>query len=182
MKENNSHNKTKLMVLTGLFIALGIILPFFTGQFRRIGKMLLPMHIPVMLCGLVCGPSYGLICGIVTPILRSLLFGMPVLFPSAAAMSFELSAYGFILGALYKRSNNSKVISLYINLIISMLSGRVIWGIIMCIFMLVKGSTFTFGMFITGAFADAFPGIILQLILIPSVMALLHKAGFKNRN
>lgn len=128
MKENNSHNKTKLMVLTGLFIALGIILPFFTGQFRRIGKMLLPMHIPVMLCGLVCGTSYGLICGIVTPILRSLLFGMPVLFPSAAAMSFELSAYGFILGALYKRSNNSKVISLYINLIISMLSGRVIWG------------------------------------------------------
>ena len=91
----------KNLVLSALFIAIGITLPFLTGQLKIIGKMLLPMHLPVMLCGLICGWQYGLICGIITPLLRSVLFGMPLLFPSAAAMSVELAVYGSVIGLLY---------------------------------------------------------------------------------
>ena len=87
-------NKTKKIVLGAFFIALGLLLPFITGQIPQIGSALLPMHIPVILCGLLLGWKYGLACGFVTPLLRSALFGMPVMFPMAIAMSFELAGYG----------------------------------------------------------------------------------------
>lgn len=170
----------KSLVLSALFIAIGITLPFLTGQLKIIGKMLLPMHLPVMLCGLICGWQYGLICGIITPLLRSVLFGMPILFPSAAAMSVELAVYGSVIGLLHRRINNGKVVSLYISLVSAMVIGRAIWGIFMYFFMFVKGSSFTFTAFIAGAFTDAFPGIILQLILIPAIMTALHRAKVIN--
>ena len=82
-------NKTKQLTLTGLFIALGLILPFFTAQIPTIGRALLPMHIPVLLAGFICGPSLGLAAGAVTPLLRSVLFGTPPLFPMAVAMTLN---------------------------------------------------------------------------------------------
>lgn len=97
--------KTKKIVLAGLFIALGIVLPFITMQIPSIGNMLLPMHIPIILCGFICGGPYGLIVGVIVPLLRSVLFGMPALFPNAVAMAFELGTYGFVTGVLYKRFN-----------------------------------------------------------------------------
>jgi riboflavin transporter FmnP len=93
---------SKKLVLTGFFIALGFILPFFTGQIPSIGNKLLPMHIPILLCGFVCGWRYGLIAGFITPITRSLVYGMPPMIPIAASMAFELAAYGLIAGLLYK--------------------------------------------------------------------------------
>ena len=80
----------KQLTLAALFLALGLVLPFFTGQIPQIGSMLLPMHIPVFLCGLICGWQYGAAVGFVTPLLRSALFGMPPLFPTAAAMPLEI--------------------------------------------------------------------------------------------
>ena len=95
--------KTYKMVWSGVFVALGIVLPFLTGQIQGIGKMLLPMHIPVLLCGFVCGAPYGLAVGLIVPLLRSVLFGMPVLFPTAVSMAFELAVYGCVTGILYRR-------------------------------------------------------------------------------
>ena len=65
------------IVLSGMFLAIGFVLPFLTGQIQQIGKMLLPMHIPVLLCGLICGAKYGLSVGLLLPLSRSLIFGMP---------------------------------------------------------------------------------------------------------
>lgn len=87
-----------------MFLALGLLLPFVTGQIPQIGSKLLPMHIPVYLCALICGWQYGGIIGFVLPLLRSLLFGMPVFFPSATAMAFELMTYGLVFGYLYQIS------------------------------------------------------------------------------
>ena len=95
-------NTLKKNVLSALFLALGLVLPFFTGQIPQIGKMLLPMHIPAMLCGFICGPVYGLIVGALMPLCRSAWFHMPQLYPTAIAMAFELGAYGFIAGAVFK--------------------------------------------------------------------------------
>ncbi len=91
--------------LSAVFIALGLILPFLTGQIQQIGTMLLPMHIPVLLCGLICGWKYGLFIGFILPPLRSVIFGMPPMFPTAIAMAFELATYGVVIGFLYQRSN-----------------------------------------------------------------------------
>lgn len=91
MKNSNIKN----LALAAMFMALGLVLPFFTGQIPQIGKMLLPMHIPVLLCGLICGWKYGLAVGFVTPLLRSVIFGMPILYPMAIGMAFELMTYGF---------------------------------------------------------------------------------------
>ena len=169
-------NKNLLnLVLSALFLAIALILPFFSAQLKEIGSMLLPMHIPVMLCGLVCGWQYGLTIGAIAPLLRSALFGMPVMFPSAISMAFELATYGFVVGFLFQKARWKCIKSLYRCLIISMVSGRVVWGIVQCILLGLGENGFTISMFVSGAIVKAIPGIILQLMLIPTVMLMLGK-------
>ena len=168
---------TKKLVLSGVFLALGLVLPFLTGQIQSIGSMLLPMHIPVLLCGFICGAPYGLIVGFITPLLRSLLFGMPKLFPMACAMAFELAAYGFLAGLFYKLFAGRKdALRMYASLILAMVGGRLVWAAAAKIFYTKAGINFTMQVFWAGAFANAVPGIILQLILIPAVLLALKKA------
>ncbi len=150
-------------------------MPFFTGQIPSIGKMLLPMHIPVLLCGLICGPEYGLIVGFVLPLVRSLWLGMPGLYPTAVAMAFEMAAYGFVAGLLYSRSKYRCIWALYKALIPAMLIGRIVWGAVSAVLIGFSGSSFTFKAFIAGAILNCIPGIILQLILVPLVMIMLKR-------
>ena len=165
------------MTLAAMFLALGLVLPFFTGQIPQIGNMLLPMHIPVFLCGLICGWRYGGIIGFILPMLRYALFGMPILFPTGIAMSFELLTYGLVAGLLYSLSRWQCICTLYRCLMIAMLSGRVVWGIVQMLLLGISGSGFTWQMFLTGALLTAIPGILIQLILIPAVMAALNRTG-----
>ncbi|MCD7772298.1 MAG: ECF transporter S component [Oscillospiraceae bacterium] len=165
------------LTLSAMFLAIGLVLPFLTGQIPQIGSMLLPMHIPVLLCGLICGWQYGLTVGFITPLLRSLLFGMPVLYPGAIAMAFELATYGAVIGFLYNHSKWKCIISLYRSMIAAMIAGRLVWGVAEIILLGIKGNTFTWTAFISGAFLNAIPGIIIQLILIPAIMVALNKTG-----
>lgn len=166
----------KNLVLSGLFLALGLVLPFFTGQIPQVGSMLLPMHIPVLLCGFVCGWPSGLLVGFITPILRSLLFSMPPMFPTAIAMAFELAAYGLLTGLLYKLLSK-KNLFIYVNLIISMIGGRIVWGVAsFFIYYMFEPNPFTFELFLSGAFIKAVPGIILQIVLIPILIIALKRA------
>lgn len=177
--------KIRNLALSAMLMAVGIILPFLTGQLQQFGNMLLPMHIPVMLCGLICGQWYGLAVGFILPIMRSGLFGMPVFYPNAVSMAFELAAYGFVIGFLFSHAKWKCIRSLYRCLIISMISGRIVWGIVQAILVLPGGGAFTLELFLTSAFVNAIPGIILQLILIPSIMLFLHKTHlvpFKKEN
>lgn len=171
------NRSVKNMTLSAMFVAVGVVLPFFTGQIPKIGNMLLPMHIPVFLCGLICGWQYGAVVGFVLPLFRSMLFSMPVLFPTAAAMAFELMTYGLTAGLLYGRSKWQCVIALYRSLLIAMLAGRVVWGFAQMIFLGVGGNHFTWKAFMAGAFVNAVPGMILQLIFIPAVMVALNRTG-----
>lgn len=165
------------LTLAAMFMAIGLVLPFLTGQIKQIGSMLLPMHIPVFLCGLICGWQYGLIVGFILPILRSMVFGMPILFPTAIAMAFELATYGAVIGWLYSHSRWQCVIALYRCMIIAMLAGRLVWGVVQVVLLGINGNGFTWQMFITGALLNAIPGIILQLILIPAIMVALNRTG-----
>lgn len=173
---NHTSTNTRRMILSALFLALGLVLPFFTGQIPAIGNMLLPMHLPILLCGFVCGWQYGLLVGFITPLFRSMLFAMPPIV-TAAAMAFELASYGLICGILYPRLPR-KITSTYLTLICAMLGGRLAWGIASLIIYGIRGSLFSWGMFIAGAFLNAIPGIILQLILIPAIIIILEKTGY----
>ena len=98
-----SKKTTLKLVYAAVCLALAMLLPLLTGQIQQIGNALCPMHIPVILCGFLCGWPYGLIVGFIAPILRFFVFGMPPLMPMGIAMAFELAAYGCISGFLYRQ-------------------------------------------------------------------------------
>ena len=113
-------NTTKKLTLSAVLLALGLILPFFTGQIQEIGNKLLPMHIPVLICGFVCGWKYGMLVGFITPLLRCVLFSMPAPM-NAICMAFELATYGIVAGILYGKLVKSKL-RIYISLLVSMIT------------------------------------------------------------
>jgi len=167
-------NQIKTLVLAALFLALAYVLPFFTGNIPQIGSMLLPMHLPVILCGFFCGAPWGAVVGLIAPVMRSLLTGgFPPMFPTAVAMAFELAAYGFMTGFLCRRFPQN-LYGTYLCLLGAMGSGRVVWGIVMALITL-TGSGFTFAAFIAGAFTNAVPGILLQLVAIPPIICAARR-------
>lgn len=170
------NQRLKNSVLTAMFLAIGLVLPFLTGQIKEIGNMLLPMHLPVFLCGLICSWKYGLVLGFVMPLMRSAIFHMPMMYPNAVAMAFELATYGFVAGYLYGKSKYKCTKALYKSILSAMIAGRVVWGVVEVILLGVNGELFTLSAFISGAFAKAIPGIIIQLILIPAIMVALGRA------
>ena len=177
MNENEKtiSNNVRSLTLSALFIALGLILPFLTGQLKALGNAFLPMHLPVFLCGLIVGPINGLIVGFILPILRCFIFGMPPLYPTAISMAFELATYGFVSGFIYNNSRWKCIVALYESLIISMILGRVVWGLVQMILLGITKQSFTYETFMAGAFLNAIPGIVFQLIFIPSFMLILNR-------
>lgn len=176
MKKNNGLLK---MILSAVFLAFAYVMPFFTGQIPKIGAMLCPMHIPVLLCGFICGPYWGLAVGFIAPLLRSFSLGMPLMFPNAICMALELAAYGAIAGMMHKILPHKKLY-IYPSLLSAMIVGRLIWGTMMFICMGIKGGSFTFAAFIAGAFTNAFPGIIVQIVLIPPLVMVLDNLKLTN--
>lgn len=168
-------NEIRKLTISAMLFALGLVLPFLTGQIPQIGSMLLPMHIPVFLCGLICGWRYGAMVGLLVPVVRSFLFGMPPMYPTAVAMAFELCTYGLVAGFVYFRKGYFCIKSLYKAMVIAMIVGRAVWAGAMTVLMGLNGGVFTFEMFAAGAFLNAIPGILAQLLLIPAVMVALGK-------
>lgn len=169
--------KTPVRRLTAaaVCLALCLVLPFLTGQIPQIGSALCPMHIPVLLAGFVCGPWWAAAVGVIAPLLRHVLFGMPPIL-TALAMCFELAAYGLFSGLLYGKSEK-RVKNVYLSLIAAMVLGRVIWGIATVIITGAAGGTFTWAAFAAGAVLNAVPGILVQIILIPVIVVALRKAN-----
>lgn len=173
--KQKGYNTTIKLVYAATSLALCLILPFLTGQIPKIGNMLSPIHIPVLLCGFLCGWPYGFAVGILAAPLRTLVFGMPP-FPNWLFMCFEMAVYGLLTGLLYKLLPK-KNIYIYINLIISMLAGRIVWGAARFALMGLTNTSFSFKLFLSIGFVEALPGIICQLILIPIIVMTFKKAN-----
>ncbi|MBE5788543.1 MAG: ECF transporter S component [Clostridiales bacterium] len=177
MQKNEAKSlQIRRMTYAALYLAIAMVLPFITGQIPEIGAMLCPMHIPALLCGFMCGWPWGLAVGFIAPILRSVVFGMPAMFPGAVAMAFELAVYGGMAGFLRQKLPRKKGV-LYTVLLISMVAGRLVWGTVRVILAGLSGSTFTWALFLAGAVTNAIPGIILQLVLIPVLVLAMERAG-----
>ena len=168
--------RIRKLTYAALYLAIAMVLPFITGQIPEIGSMLCPMHIPALLCGFMCGWPWGMAVGFVAPLLRSVLFGMPALFPAAVAMAFELAVYGCVSGLLYRLLPRRNW-TVYVSLIIAMIAGRIVWGTVRLILAGLSGTGFTWALFLAGAFTNAVPGIIMHLILIPVLVIAMNRAG-----
>ena len=169
------------MALAAMFLALALVLPFMTAGIPQIGNALCPMHIPVLLCGFVCGPWYAMGVGFIAPLLRFALFGMPPIMPIGIAMCFELAAYGLVSGLMYKYLPKKKP-HIYVSLIGAMLIGRGVWGAARTVLYGLGKSEFGFAAFISGAFTTAIPGIIIQIILIPLLVMMIESLTKKQKH
>jgi len=171
--------RSRLQNLTraALFLAVAFVLPFLTGQIPEIGALLCPLHIPVLLCGFICGAPWGLAVGIVAPLLRSLTLGMPPLFPTAVCMAAELAVYGAVAGMMHRLLPRKKVY-IYVSLLTAMVVGRFVWGAAMLLCLGLQGAPFTWAAFLAGAVTNAVPAIILQIVLIP-VSVMLWETKFQ---
>lgn len=165
----------KNMVLAAVCLALCMVLPSLTGHIPQIGSALSPMHIPVLLAGFLCGPWWATAVGAVAPLLSFALFGRPPIFPTGVAMCFELAAYGLVSGALYARLPK-KTANIYVSLVAAMLLGRVVWGVVRAVLSGVSDSAFTWAAFLSGAFVNAVPGIVVHILLIPVIVMALRRA------
>lgn len=168
-------NSVKNLAFSALCLALGILLPQAFMRDPSLGQVFLPMHLPVLLCGLICGWQYGGVCGAAVPILCSLLFSRPSMYPMAVAMMFELCAYGFLSGLLFKKFNVN------ISLVGAMLAGRAVYGVVNWMLLASAGKSFTLSMFMSNAFVIGLPGIAIQLAVIPLVVSALARAGLISR-
>lgn len=165
---------TRQLVTAALCAAMGLLLPSVFHLFGGAGPAFLPMHIPILLCGLLCGWQYGALCGAVVPLLSSAMTGMPVLYPTGVAMCFELTCYGAVSGLLYRRWG------VYPSLICAMLAGRAVSGCANAILLGLGGKTYALSAFLSTAFVVAVPGIIIQLIVLPAIVKLLERAGYQS--
>ncbi len=161
---------TKKLTLAALFIAMGLVLPTALHGFGG-GTVLLPMHIPVLLCGFICGWRYGLGVGLLLPLIGSITAGMPPFPMIAVPMMLELATYGAVTGALHKKCN------VYVALVGAMLVGRAVSGVASALFFGVAGVPYGLSAFVSGAFITALPGIVIQLVLIPILVLALERSG-----
>ena len=168
-------NNIKYTVIAGICLALCMYLPFLTMNFQPFGQAISLMHIPVLLCGFFCGARYGAIVGATAPLLRFMLFGMPPIMPMGVAMCFELAVYG-LTAALFYKWFPKKAVFVYISLILSMLFGRIVWGLAMWrLSEVVTDVSFGFRAFLDGAFIYAWVGIVLHIIVIPPIVIVVNK-------
>lgn len=166
-------------VLAAMFLALSVVLPLLTGQLQQLGNALCPMHIPVLLCGFICGPWYALAIGFIAPLLRFFIFSMPPVMPIGISMCFELAAYGAVSGLMYKYLPKKKI-NIYVSLFAAMIAGRIVWGAVRAVLYGMGKSEFGLAAFIAGALTNAVPGIIIQIILIPILVLTSQKITEKD--
>ena len=172
----NSNKNLLKLIYSAVCLALAMVLPLFLGQVQIFMQGISPMHIPALLCGLACGPWYGLAVGFIAPLLRSLIFSMPPM-ATAIPMAFELAAYGLIAGLLFKALKKMNFWPrTYISMIAAMLIGRCIGGAAKAVVMGIDGTGYSFGAFVSAYFVGTSVGMVLHLIIVPLILFALYKA------
>ena len=160
--------KTKKMILASFFIAAGLILPMIFHSINLSGSIFSPMHLPVMIGGFLLGPAYGAAIGVITPLLSSLLTGMPPLMPVMPMMALELLGYGFMTGLLF-----SKTKKIYTSLIVSIVFGRLCSMLAAFILSITVAPQISPIPYVLSGVVNGFPAIIIQLVLIPILVKFM---------
>lgn len=167
-------NTTGKLVYAALCVSFCVVLPQAFHMIPNFGSVFCPIHIPVLLCGLVCGWQYGLACGLLGPLLSALCVGMPTM-AELPVMMIECAVYGLLAGAIFRMIHMKSIyLNLYASLLLAMVGGRIAAGTMLALFF-ARGMT-TFPIWISAYFITSFPGIVTQLLLIPTAVYTLMKA------
>lgn len=170
-----SYTTLRKLAVTAVCMALCVVLPLTVHAIPNSGVLLSPMHLPVLLCGLVCGWQYGFLCGLAGPLLSCMITGMPPTGPILYGMLVELPVYGFVSGILMQLIRTGKLLpDLYLSLISAMLAGRIAGGIAKALFF--SSGSYTLRLWASAYFLSGLPGILLQLLLLPALYLALRKA------
>ncbi len=175
MSRRTNRSLAKL-IYSSAFLALAYLMPYLT-QLSELGSKLLPMHIPVLLCGFICGPFWGATVGAAAPLMRCMILGRPVFMYDALTMAFELATYAFVAGLLYKKLPKN-ILMFFVSLITAMVCGRLVWGGVMFVLIatgFVADLQIGFSLIWSHTVLQGIPGITLQLILVPLVVDVLKK-------
>lgn len=167
-------SNVKKSIITAVCIALCYVIPLMFHGIQNAGNIFCPMHIPVFICGLICGWQYGLLCGIAGPALSSALSSMPpvAILPS---MMVELAVYGTVAGLMMKLvRTKSTYADLYISLIVAIVCGRVLAGLAKAL-IFARGS-YSMSAWIAGSVVTSWPGTVIQLVFIPTIVFALMKS------
>ena len=167
-------SSVKRSIITAVCIGLSVVLPMAFHSIPNAGIIFSPMHIPVLLCGLICGWSFGLLCGLAGPLLSSLITGMP---PVAylPSMLVELAAYGLVCGLMINLVRTKKLYAdLYISLVVALLAGRIVAGVAKAL--IFSAGSYSLAAWVTSYFVTIWPGLAIQLALVPAIVVALMKA------
>lgn len=169
------------MTTTAVLLAVGMVLPMLLGHTQVLGQAISPLHIPVLIGGLTCGPLWGALLGALLPIVRSLLFGMPPLVPVAIPMAFEMAAYGLLTGLLYPvlvklLGQQKRLNAMLLALLCAMVAGRLVGGAAKAVVMGLTAKPYGFSAFVQSYFVGTAVGAVIHLIVVPAVVTAVEKA------
>lgn len=170
-------------IFTSVFVLLSVLTPWAFHQFHLAGPTFLPMHIFVLVTGLVFGWRAGLIVGLLTPLASSVISGMPVL-RILPQIIVELSTYGFVAGVLHQKLNLRVIWSL----LGAIIGGRLALFLTVLIIYLILGESYSpLGvetspvLSVWSAIRQGWPGIVIQLVSIPTAIWLAARFAAKNK-
>jgi len=165
--------KTKKLIITGLLLALGVLLARVLHMLPLPlpAKMFSPLHLPIFICAVVCGMKYGVACGLILPFLSFLISAMPPIYPAAVAMSIELMAYAVVTAAVLRVNwiKANIAVKTFVAVLIAQIIGRAAGGLATAILLSFGGRPYLFATFVTAYFAETLPAIIIQLIIVPPI-------------
>lgn len=172
--------KTRKLTVGAFCLALALLLPqaFHLIGMQQAGQLFLPMHIPVLIGGMMLGWQYGLLLGIMSPLLSFALTGMPsadrVIF-----MMLELMSYGGIAGLCYQSLRiKERPLGGYISLILAMIAGRVVYGTAISLAALLFHLNLGGFAAVWAALITGMPGIVTQMLFLPALARIVEKGGF----
>ena len=168
------------LLITAILLAVGMVLPFLTGQLQSFGQLISPLHIPAFICGLTCGWGWGAALGFVLPILRGLIFGMPPFPAVGLPMAFELMFYGLVSGLLYpvlrKALKEKRLAAMLIAMVAAMIVGRCAGGAAKAVMMGLNHQPYAFSAFFASYFTGTAVGAVIHLVICPLIVLALEKA------
>ncbi|MEN6357551.1 MAG: ECF transporter S component [Armatimonadota bacterium] len=152
----------------GLFGALGVAVPILFHMVNM-GMVFLPMHLPVLICGLYVSAPVAFAVGVVTPLISSAITGMPPLIPTGVLMPLEL---GVLAGSasLFSRKLKLPVI---LSVMLAMTAARLVGGLERVIIAPMMGLQQGFVAYLAFSVIESWPGIALQLVVAPIVVRVL---------
>jgi LytS/YehU family sensor histidine kinase len=164
-------------LLTAAFVMLAVFVPWVFHQFHLAGPTFLPMHIFVLIAGLLFGWRAGLLVGLFTPLVSYFISGMPAM-NILPQVVIEVSAYGFIAGILREKYHLRTVWSL----LGAIIGGRLVLLAAISVMYVIAGQSYSpLGLqsnVLTSFWStvqQGWPGIAIQLALIPVIVWLVGK-------